>query len=268
MATYTDAQLKKINYLRSSLRLQDPAVETDPAYQFTDDDLYGILEVVTPAYNASQTIDTLPSAEFYFVVLLAKKEVYYRLATSTAPFYPLSAEGAKLEKNVRFDHYLALIKAIMEEYEALTGTDSSDGGNDLLVDGVVQTYNQTLYGKPYLKRYAELSENPIIELELSGITETSVNLDWTKYFSNHGADFHRYAIFYGTSPVYDEYAVNPIDPKLSPNYVVEDVRRTKLRIDGLTPDTEYFFLVKVESRLGISGFSQQSAKTLQSVVTP
>lgn len=264
---FTEEQLKKVNYLRASVRLQSPETETDPDYQFSDEELYAILETVTPAHNPDYTLGDLPPNQFYFVVLLAKKEIFYRLASTTAPFYPLSAEGAKLEKNVRFDHYLALIKVIMEEYETMKESSSGgeDGGGS---GGTIQTYQASLLGqgKTYYGRYVSLSEEPFVELELSGITQTSVNLDWTKYDVTFDTNFLRYSVFISLTPVYDEYSVKPISPALKANYSIEDVRRTKLRISDLVPDTEYFVLIRTENKFGINGYSQKSFRTEAEVV--
>ena len=259
MAFTTEVQ-KKIDYLRASVRLQAPDTETDPAYKFTDEELHYILETVTPAHNSTYDIATLPNTDVYYVMLLAKKEIFYRLASSTAPFYPLSAEGAKLEKNVRFDHYMALIKSLQDEYDNMTeaGNSGDDAGAG---NGTVQTYQALLWGKPYAKRYHELADNPLVDLSISGVTQTSVNLDWSKYSNTHGTHFDRYAIYFATAPIYDEYGVDPIDKTLKPNYVLNDVRRTKLRISGLLPDTEYFVLVRTDSRIGLTGFSQKSFRT-------
>lgn len=263
----TEEQLKKVKYLRESVRLQSPdTVNLDPDYKFTDEELYSILETVTPAHNPGYTLGDLPSNQFYFVILLAKKEIFYRLASTTAPFYPLSAEGAKLEKNVRFDHYLALIKVIMEEYEAMKELSSEgDAGGS---GGTIQTYQASLLGqgKTYYGRYVTLTEEPFVELELSGITQTSVNVDWTKYDVTIDTNFLRYSVFISTTPVYDEYSVKPIDPALKSNYSIEDVRRTKIRISDLIPDTEYFVLVRTENKFGISGYAQKSFRTEAEVV--
>lgn len=265
---YTVEQQNKINYLRSSLRLQAPDVETDPAYKFTDDELFAVLETVAPAHSVTHTIDTMPNSEMYFVMLLAKKEIFYRLATSTAPFYPLSAEGAKLEKNVRFDHYLALIKEINKEYEDAMKRFASEDGGDIGVGGEIEVHQVKLWGKPYANRYFSLTDAPTISVELSGITEGSVNVDWTKYSENTGNRFLRYLVFYDTVPIYDEYSISPIPIHVKPDFVVEDIRRTKLRITELMPDTTYYVLVRVDTSLGLSGYAQKEFTTNKLVVTP
>lgn len=266
MATFTEVQQKKIDYLRESVRLKTPDVETDPVYQFTDETLYDILETVTPLHSVFHTIEDIPKSEMYFVMLLARKEIYYRLATSTAPFYPLSAEGAKLEKNIRFDHYLALIKQVTKEYEdTMKRVGTVEGDDPTGTGGYLTTYNAKLRGKTYERRYQDLSDNPEIELEVSGVTSTSINLDWTKYSSTHGSDFTRYYVYISTEPIYDEYDVTPIDSSIKPDFVVEDIRRNKLRISDLLPSTKYYVLVRVDTIYGLTGYSQKSFNT-ESVV--
>lgn len=265
--TYTDSQLKRINYLRASVRLQAPETETDIAYKFTNDDLYGILEVVTPVHAKDFTIDTLPDSMFYFTVLLAKREIYYRLASSTAPFYPLSAEGAKLEKNVRFDHYLSLVKVTMEEYDSLTSSGGSGSGSDDLFSGTISTYQATLGGDTYFRRFMELADSPEVTLTVGMIGETSANLDWTRFDSTLGVNFMEYRIYVDTNPIYDEYGILPISPLAKPVFVSRDVRRTKIRVDELIPDTTYYALVETETRHGLKGYSQVEFKT-EAVVIP
>lgn len=251
-----------VDYLRSSLRLQAPEVETDPAYQFTDDELLMILQVVTPTHNPQMTIETLPFDQFNFVVLLAKKEVYYRLATSTAPFYPLSAEGASLEKNVRFDHYMALIKVILDEYNALTG---KDGGDNATVDGILETYETTVFGKPYAQRMYELSTAPEVTLTISGITPKTVNVEWGKF---SGRRFASYTLYVHTYPIVDEYADRPIRADLSPVAFYNDIHKTRTRVTDLQPDTEYFVAMKVMTRDGMTGYHETSFRTsANSVIT-
>jgi hypothetical protein len=256
----TQNEQKYVDYLRKSLRLQAPDVETDPAYVFSDEDLLQILDFVTPSHNSEFTTDTLPVSEANLVMLLAKKEVYYRLATSTAPFYPLSAEGASLQKNVRFDHYMALIKQVTEDYESLTGGGS--GGGD--TGGLVETYESTVFGKAYVRRNYNFAETPKIELTLSGITDKSVNLEWTKA----GRKFGAYSIYLAKERIIDEYALNPIKSN-SPTALYTDIHRTRARIDNLLPDTEYFIVVKVSLTNGMSNHAELQFRTQPaSVVTP
>lgn len=267
MADFTKEQQTKIDYLRESVRLKTPDVETDPVYQFTDETLYHILETVTPLHSVYHTIEDIPKSEMYFVMLLARKEIYYRLATSTAPFYPLSAEGAKLEKNIRFDHYLALIKQVTKEYEdTMKRVGSVEEDDPTGTGGLLTVYNAKLRGQTYDKRFYDLSDTPYVDLELSGITPTSVNLDWTRYDSTHGSDFVRYYVYISTKPIHDEYSITPVDPSISPSFLVDNARRTKLRISDLEPSTKYYVLIRVDTLYGLTGYSQKSFNTESTVI--
>lgn len=250
----TEAQKDKVSYLRDSLRLQDPQVETDPDYIFSDEELFRVLEIVTPAHNPRYTIDTLPDTEFYFVTLLAKKEIYYRLATSTAPLYPLSAEGAELEKNVRFDHYIKLVETVEKEYtESIERAERNQFGEVISMDTYIR-------GKQYAaQRALNLSNRPRINLKISGITDTSINVDWTKFES---ADFHNYALYVDKHPIIDEYEFSGwLSHEIVPKFYTDDIHRLKYRVKELTPNTEYYVCIVVTNTARVSGYSQQTIKT-------
>lgn len=260
---YTEEQQKKIDYFRASVRLQAPDVETDVAYKFSDDDLWAILSTVTPTHIATATIETLPDSEFNFVLMLAKKEIYYRLATTTAPFYPLSAEGASLQKNVRFDHYIALVEQVMKDYETMMdiangGGSSGDDGEDLGTGGEVRSYEQMLQGYHYTCRNYNLADRPTVELTLGTPTETSVTLDWTKF--DRGL-FSSYSIYLSETPVIDEYVENIFVSDIPAKFFTVDIHRLKYRIDGLDPEKLYFVCVVARDRNGLFGFAQQSFTT-------
>jgi hypothetical protein len=254
----TQEQLEKVNYLRASVRLQSPDTETDPVYKFSDDELFSIFSVVTPTHNPNYTFDSLPENEFNFVVLLAKKELYYRLATSTAPFYPLSAEGASLQKNVRFDHYMSLLKQVTDEYAKMV---------QLWKDsefGTIQTYDTVSQARYFSRRAFNLATKPTVELSISGITATSVNLDWTKYSVPNGL-FAHYTISVEKTPLIDEYAEYRRRTNASPYIFFSDIHRLKYRVGDifkLEPDTDYFISVVTEDRNGLYGYSEKQIRTL------
>lgn len=260
--SFTLEQKKRIDYFRRSVRLDDVTTANDPAYKFSDEDLWGILEFSAPVHRGN-SIDNTPNEEYYFVLLLAKREIYYRLATTTAPFYPLSAEGASLEKNVRFDHYIKLVETVTEEYDNMYEKVYGNSGDDdpTGTGGVLTTYNTKLYGKPYLRRYDILSDDIFVELHASGITETSVNLDWTRFDTIGGSDFLEYRIYASEEMIYDEYSPLGDSIKIKPLYIIENVRKTKIRVTDLEPGKEYFLLVEVKSTRGQKGLSQITIAT-------
>jgi hypothetical protein len=249
----TELEKSRVDYLRNSVRLQAPESETDPAYVFSDDDLFAILETVIPSHNPKYTTESLPSTEFHFAILLAKKEIYYRLATSTAPFYPLQAEGASLQKNVRFDHYLALVKQVEDDYRNSVAIAKENQF------GEVQTFEALAQGKHFSLRNYNLSSNPTVKANVDMITSTTVNVDWTKF---DGALFLDYRIFVEPAPIIDEYAEHPLSNSIEAKFRATDIHRTKYRITGLKPNSNYYVCVVSRDRNGLYGYHEQMVRTL------
>lgn len=262
---FTERQLKRIKYFAQSVRLDNPKTINDPAYKFSDLDLYAILEVSAPVHRG-QTESETRDEEFYFILLLAKREIYYRLATTTAPFFKIEAEDSRLEKNMRFDHYMELVKSVMEEYDKLYEQKYGKDGNfgdETGTGGVVTVYNTKLYGKHYLRRYQQLNELHTLNLVISGITQTTVNLDWDKYYSTHGADFKNYEVYVSENMIYDEYAPTEQPITLKPLYTITDPRKTKIRVSDLEPGKVYHVLVKSSSLMkGNDSYEQTVFTTL------
>lgn len=250
---FTNSQLKRIEYFKKSVRLDNPKTAHDPAYQFSNEDLWAILEYSAPIHRGL-SIDETPDSEFYMVLLLAKREIYYRLATTTAPFFRIEADDSRIEKNMRFDHYMKLVETVTKEYdktyETKYGEDGEFGG------GTIQVYNAKLYSNRYLQRYNQLDESSPVNLTVSAVTDKSFNLDWDKFTSTHGADFVSYEVYVSEDMIYDEYAYEDKPITVKPLYVIETIRKTKVRVDNLKPNTNYYVLVNRKSRLGNHSFEQ------------
>jgi hypothetical protein len=238
--------------LRKSLKLQDPSIETDEAYKFTDNELWDIAEQSTFEHNGLYTLTTLPDNEVFFVLMLCKKELYYQLATSTAPFYPIKAEGAELRKDVRFDHYMQLIKTVSEEYyskwELFSSNTSVVAGNTIISSRHHTPRNTGLYS----------SNNP--NLVIDNFTSTEVCISWDK-FNNLGGLFGSYAIYLSTSPIFDVYE-NTITNNSTLVELITNIHRTCMRISNLESTTQYYILVMSQDINGLSGYSEQHFTTL------
>lgn len=250
----TPTQKSFVDLLRESVRLQDPNIEVDPAYKYTDDELWRVLSLLTPSHDSRYIADTLPDSEKYFVLLLAKKEIFSRLASSMAPFYPLSAEGASLQKNVRFDHYMALVGQVSQEYESFMRL-------RMEFNSQVKSYDMYTERYHFTQRNYALAKNPSVLLTTSVVTQNSVNLDWSEFDENAGL-FNFYKVYVGTSPIVDPYADNPIDPNLKAQWLTTDIHRTKYRITGLNPGTTYYIAVITMDRNGLYGYAEEQITTL------
>ena len=107
-----------VRYLRLNVNIQNADV-TDTAYlSMTDEDIELYLNVVvTRDFPQVLSLDLLPQEDIYPVVLLAKKELYFTLASKDAPLIDLTADNNnQIKRGQRFEHYMKLIAAIDDEY--------------------------------------------------------------------------------------------------------------------------------------------------------
>lgn len=242
-----------VNYLRESLRFSDPNIVSDPVYQYTDNELWSIIWNVVPAFDPNYSITTLPAKYYPGIMILARKEVFWRLAVSTAPYYKLEAEGASLEKNMRFDHYTKLIFYAIREWDNWLET---IGGS-----GVVETYEVTTKNYHYSKANYAKSFKPTVIITLSDITATTVNVDWTRFDAKNGM-FFAYKLYWSTSQIVDPYAETPIPTDAK--YVSNDMQRTQYRVTGLLPNTTYHLAVVSVDRNTTYGYAETTFTTLPS----
>lgn len=249
---------KRVDYLRSSLVLKSPEVETDPAFIFTDGDLLYILEIATSTHSPKHTASDLPENEFGFVVLLARKEVYWRLANATAPFYPLEAEGASLKKNVRFDHYFALLKYVDESYEkmlkAREEADSQMGNGVFTAELYTSTRSHTLRNKLGLAIGTKVT--------VMAIGENTLDISWEVPDTGN---FYDYLLYVDTASIYDPYEDVQIRNDATPVFQSYDRLRTKYRVKGLVPGTDYFVCIVARMRNGRNAFDQVTTQTSELV---
>lgn len=240
-----------IDYLRRSLNLDKSSVTSDPAYTFSDENLWDILAVVTPTHNPTYTIETIPQNELQFVILLARREVYYRLASASAPFYPLEAEGASLRKDYRFEHYYKLIGLVTSQYE------SSWADFDSKANHVVKSYDVLLMSKHMTARNYRLSNAPDIELEVAKVESDWVGIKWTKPTTGV---FSHYEVYLSESPILDDFT-EEIDPTAKRILTEYDIHKTKLKVTELKPSTSYYFLVISHDTNGLSGATEVEVTT-------
>ena len=118
-----------VKILRSSVNVQVPIEEgseetiNDPAYlSMTDDDITLFIKLgVSRAYPNVTDLSELPSGSEYPVTLLAKIELYLKLAVIKADKVDMGADNNNyLKQSQRFAHYMKLVeearqKAIEEE---------------------------------------------------------------------------------------------------------------------------------------------------------
>lgn len=125
MSLLTTADLVKV--LRSSVNVQDTEGVIDPAYlSMTDEDIELFIKLgVSRAYPDVTDLDSLPSGSEFPIILLAKIELYTKLAVLKADKIDLGAESAYLKQDQRFQHYMALAKMARDSYMDWFNSDGS-----------------------------------------------------------------------------------------------------------------------------------------------
>jgi hypothetical protein len=235
--------VKFTEYVKESITT--PLLSQDPVYtQLITSDSEGnsgIKRIINQIVaERGFTVESLPSDEEGYVLLLVKKEIYLRLATSTAAEWNVETEFTKLLKSTRFDHYIKLLQFIQKDVDQLinSGQFSFVEYADVIIDGkngTARNYNTSLAQD--------------VKLTISNITADSVDLDWN-IFNTAIARFLAYRIRYSTEELYDEYE-NP--PYLTSNFQsvkITDIKRTKYRIKNLESNTTYYITLTLQATNG------------------
>ena len=215
--------------------INTPLMQADPAHIAIVADIENIItqQVKQMEYR---TVEEVPYQEEGLLILLAKKEVYWRLATATAPNYDLETEFTKLVKSKRFDHYFKLIGAIQIDIDK---TPSS-----------IKVADVTMRSREGSIRNYILSKPINTGVSSSSITNSSVNLDWIAFDATKGA-FLSYDVLISSLPLYDEYSHPVVDyRKAEQRITISDIKRVKYRVTNLEANTKYYVVIEYKSVSG------------------
>ena len=200
----TKAEL--VRYLRLNINIQNADV-TDTAYlSMTDEDIELYLNVVlTRDFPQVPSLDLIPTEDIYPVVLLAKKELYYTLASMDAPLIDLTADNNnQIKRSQRFEHYMKLIAAVDDEYNQY----NEDGGAG--TRNTLTSYDVLISDRYATRRNYEKGRVPVLSLRVVGVTDTTVELSWSVQLSR----FDKYEVYVSDEQIYDEFAImEQISPK-------------------------------------------------------
>lgn len=240
-----------IDYVRKSVVLAEPDIEKDSAYIFSDEDIFNIINMCVPQHNPNYTLGAFPDNELPMLVTLARIEIFWRLATSSAKFYPISAEGADLKKNYRFTHYYKLIQLASLEYkEAKTNFMASNINTIKVGNTLVDT-------RHFNHKQRNLQEVPKVEVKIVETTSNSIGIEWDK-FKSIGGLFSSYIVYCSTSPVYDEFEYKMLTQEIAR---ITDINRLRIRIKDLKPNTKYYLAVVARDINLLEGVTTLSVNT-------
>ena len=247
---------KLIQFLRSAVHIQDPDISNDSKYlAMSDEDIELYLTIVMSRdYPNIRSLDDIPTASVYPIILLAKKELYYALAVLEAPLYDLGADNNNyLKREQRFKHYMQLIEQVNDEY------DQYNENNETGTNGTLVTYDVLLNNRYYTPRYKNKGVAPQVVLYADNVEKGSVDLSWEHIVVNF-AEFRVY-LMEGT-PVYDPYNLEePINKDAQLIFKVKEDIHSSCRISDLKENTLYYVCLVYYDKCGLKGYSQITVDT-------
>lgn len=249
----TKAELVK--YLRLNINIQNADVSDTAYLSMSDEDIELYLSVViTRDFPEVPSLDLIPQEDIYPVVLLAKKELYFALASVEAPMYDLTADNNnQIKRSQRFDHYMKLIAAIDDEYNQY----NEDGGAG--TRNTLTSYDVLLSDRYATKRNYEKGAVPALSLRAVNVTDTTIDLVWFVNLSR----FQKYEVYISDEQIYDEYALNDkVSPKAKLVATIKDVHQNKCRIEGLIPNTVYYIMVSATEKSSLVGRKEIIVSTI------
>lgn len=266
----TKESLIKALRLAVNVEYEDSEV-TDPAYmKMSDEDLLLFLSLgVSKEYPTCDGFDDLPDGAAYPLVLLAKKELYLKLAVTNAPDVDLGADNNNyIKQDQRFQHYMKLADNAQDEFDKYKAED-----NDITTDpetGIsgVRAYDAYLYKGHYSLRNYRLQPQIRVRVKLAGVTTDSAFITWK---SVNNDVFAGYEVYFGTSPIYDAYGTSPnvrdhISKDAKRLLSTSDWQRRAYSVSGLSPDSTYYVCVFSWDRNGRFGYSEVEFLTPEEVV--
>ena len=248
----TKAEL--VRYLRLNINIQNAEVSDTAYLSMKDEDIELYLSVVlTRDFPQVPSLDLIPQEDIYPVVLLAKKELYYTLASTDAPLIDLVADNNnQLKRSQRFEHYMKLISAVDEEYNKY----NEDGGAG--TRNTLTSYDVLISDRYATRRNYEKGFVPALSLRITNITDTAIELEWSVQVSR----FQKYEVYISDKQIYDEYSISQaVSPEAKLVAKILNVHQNKCRVEGLLPNTIYHIMVSVTDKSSLVGRTEIAVST-------
>ena len=253
-----------VEYLKTSLFVIDPEtgnnINDDPEYiALSDSHLENVLRVAMSNVDSSKTIDDIEDIDVYPVVLLSRREIYYTLATKSAPLYDMSVAGSggtsSISRNQRFNHYMKLIEGINDEYKLYIST--GQGGRALQSSDVVGEV--LLSSRYFTQRNYNLAKKPKVKLVIDTIYPNEVEIHWEKISVGR---FKQFKVYIGEdTPIIDKYEDGLIKEGSKLIKSISDFHTRHFRISDLKPETEYHIAIVIEEMNGLRGYNELTFTT-------
>ena len=248
-----------IRLVRDSVRIDNEEVE-DPVYlAMTDEDILLYVKMgVNRLYPDVESLDELTSdCSEYAVILLTKIELYLKLAVTRAEKVNMSADGASLSLEQRFNHYMSLVEMCRALYNNWLDNEG---------EGKVQTYELLNSRYSNTKRNYALQQTPKVSIKISDITSDSFNIT---YGMNDLSKFGLFSVYVSTFPIVNQFKAessaveDSIDSQAQLLRTTYDPRNCHKAVSGLDPETVYYIAVIAKCSNGVWGYKEVSVTTLE-----
>lgn len=247
-----------VTLLRSSVNIQQEDAEViDPAYlAMTDDDIKLFLKFGASRASEAVDIEHIESGEEYPILLLAKIELYMKLAVIKADKVDMGADNNNyLKQSQRFDHYMKLVDATKAEYDSWLENEGQ---------GKVDSYDVLLSNRHYTSRNYEKQVTPVVTIFIDSITSDGVKFHWGMKRTSH---FGRFKVYVSTEPIIDMFKDGmKYEDKIvgEPTLVKStgNIRDVYHSVTGLEPNTTYYLAIFSIERNQVFGYSQTEFTTL------
>lgn len=236
---------------------------TDPYYTvMSDEDILRYVKLgVNRIYPDVTDMDNLPSnCSEYAIVLLAKIELYTKLAVLRVDKVDLGAESAYIKNSQRFDHYMKLIAEAKEQYNVWLDNE----GND-----TVNTYELLNSKYSHTRRYYQNQLTPSVSIKVANVLSDSIDIEWSAVNISH---FGKCSVYVSKDPIYSKYEDGGIfeDHLLKSKSLklikeTYDVRNFVKHIKDLESDTTYYILVVAFCRNGVYGYQEITVTTKKEI---
>lgn len=252
-----------IKLLRSSVNVQSENMEViDPAYlTMTDDDIQLFIKLgVSRAYPDVTDLSDLPSGSDYPIVLLAKIELYTKLAVLKADKVDMGADNNNyLKQDQRFKHYMALVEEAREQYNHWLDNEGLNGGAG------VCSYDVLLSNRHYTQRNFEKQATPKVSLKIDQVTSDGVYFHWGVSNTSH---FGRFKVYISKKPIVDMFKDGATyDKKINADAKLvvstQNIRNTYHCVENLDSGTTYYLAVISIERNQVFGYFETSFNTLE-----
>ena len=247
-----------VKALRNSVNVQQEESEViDPAFlTMSDDDLLLFIKLALSRVDPSADVTDLPEGSEYPVLLLAKIELYTKLAVMKADKVDMGVDNNNyIKQDQRFQHYMKLVSAAKEQYDTWLENEGQ---------GEVNTYDVLLDSRHYSNRNYEKQVKPKVKLYVDSVTADSVEFHWKVSNTSH---FARFAVYVSESPIIDVFSdgssyKSSIRDSVKQVLSTQDIRNVSKRVSNLMPDTDYYVAVISVERNQVWGGVETSFTTL------